>query len=397
MNSEPEAAAVSDDAAWSRWREEWPIRSDTLYLNHGSFGPTPRRVLKSREAWQQQLAAQPMDFFIRRFEPAWLSARDRLAGFIGTAPDNVAFVENSAASMGVVANTFPLGRGDEVLLTDHEYGAVLRVWQRACEAVGAKLRIARLPDMIESADQVADALMCEATEQTRLIVVSHVTSPTAIVLPVKRICASARQRGIAVCIDGPHAPAQLPLVIDELGCDFYTASLHKWVSAPFGSGFVFVDPKWQPVVKPPVLSWGRQPPQQPTRWWEEFVWCGTRDPSAYLATPAAIELLEEVGLDAFRKRTHQLARYARQRLTELTQLDPQRPDSSEWYGSMASVPLPPGERYKLQQRLWQEHHIEVPVIEHNGQRSLRVSCHLYTSHGDIDTLITALAAELPRE
>jgi isopenicillin-N epimerase len=327
-----------------------------------------------------------------------LNARDRLAEFLGTSPANLAFVENAAAGMNVVANTFRLGREDEVLLTDHEYGAVLRVWQRAASAIGSpEPRIAQLPAKIESAEQVVDAVLNAATEHTRLIVVSHITSPTATVLPVKQICERARQRGIAVCIDGPHAPAQVPLVIDELGCDFYTASLHKWVSAPFGSGFLFVAPKWQQHAEPPLLSWGRQPPLEPTQWWEEFVWVGTRDPSAYLATPAAIELLEEVGLDAFRTRTHQLAQYARHRLIELTKLEPQRPDSSEWYGSMVRIPLPPGDAAQLQERLWQEHHIEVPIVVHNGQRSIRVSCHLYNSHRDIDSLISVLSAELRRE
>lgn len=394
MEARHESTRVTDDGAWAHWQNEWAIRADTVYLNHGSFGPTPRSVLQRQRHWQEQLAAQPMDFFVRRFEAAWLEARDRLAGFVGTAAGNLAFVENATTGMNVVAHTLRIGREDEVLLTDHEYGAVSRIWQRACASGGAGTpRVAQLPEQIESADQVADAVLGAASDQTRLIVVSHVTSPTAVILPVKEICRRANQRGIAVCIDGPHAPAQLPLVIDELHCDFYTASLHKWVSAPIGSGFLFVAPQWQGRIDAPMLSWGRQPPAEPAHWWEEFVWPGTRDPSAYLATTAAIDLLEQVGPAAFRARTHHLARYARRRLTELTGLEPPTPDSEDWYGSMVSVPLPQGDASELQQILWMKHGIEVPIVEHNDRRSIRVSCHLYNSQSDIDALVAALAKE----
>jgi isopenicillin-N epimerase len=297
--------------------------------------------------------------------------------------------------MNVVANSFALHPGDEVLLTDHEYGAVLRIWQRACEAAGiAAPRIATLPAKFESADQIVNAIFDGAADRTRLLIVSHITSPTAVILPVQRICEEARRRGIAVCIDGPHAPAQIPLAIDALGCDFYTASLHKWVSAPFGSGFLYVAPQWHERIRTPTLSWGRLAPARPGKWWEEFVWTGTRDPSAYLATTTAIELLESVEPSIFRARTHYLARYARHRLVELTGLEPPTPDDDAWYGSMVSVPLPPGDASELQKQLWQRHKIEIPLIERSGHRSMRVSCHLYTSSRDIDALVGAMHAPL---
>ncbi len=383
--------SIDNDDDWREWCDEWPIRADTTYLNHGSFGPTPRAVRICQLEWQQRMTSQPMDFFARRFEPAWLESRKRLAAFVGTAPDNLVFVENSTAGMNVVASTVRLQPGDEVLLTDHEYGAVERIWRRACETAGApEPVIAQLPRQFESAGQVVDAIFRAATERTRLLVVSHITSPTAIILPVQKIADEAQRRGIAVCIDGPHAPAQVPVALDELACDFYTASLHKWVSAPLGSGFLYVAPRWQERVRTPILSWGRVSPTKPAAWWEEFVWTGTRDPSAYLAAPAAIELLEQLGLAKFRARTHFLARYARERLVELIGLRPHVPDSEEWYGSMASVPLPPGDARALQNELWQKHGIEVPVVEHNGERSIRVSCHLYNKRSELDALVDAL-------
>ena len=389
---------IDRDEDWRHWREKWLIRPDTIYLNHGSFGPPLREVRESQLAWQQQMVSQPMDFFVRRYESAWLTARQRLANFVGTRPENLVFVENSTAAMNTVANSFPLCRGDEIVLTNHEYGAVLRIWQRACRAAAAKEpTIAHLPIQIESADQVVEAIFREATERTRLLVVSHITSPTAIILPITQICAEARRRDISVCIDGPHAPAQVPLSLDELPCDFYTASLHKWVSAPFGSGFLFVAPGWQPLVRTPLLSWGRLAPAKPTTWWEEFVWSGTRDPSAYLASVAAIDLLDQVGVANFRARCHYLADYARQRIVELTGLEPRIPNSDYWYGTMVSLPLPPGDASQLQAALWQNFRIEIPVIDRNGQRSIRVSCHLYNNTGDIDFLLNALQGLLRQE
>jgi isopenicillin-N epimerase len=338
-----------------------------------------------------------MEFFLRQFEPAWFNARQQLAEFVDTDAENLIFVENSTSAMNVVAHSFPLDTKGEVVLTDHEYGAVFRIWERACQASGAaEPRIARLPTKMESAEQVVDAIFQAVTDRTQLLVVSHITSPTAIILPIRQIGDEARRRGLAICIDGPHAPAQVPLSLHGLKCDFYTASLHKWVSAPIGAGFLYVSPEWQRKIKPPILSWGRLSPETPKAWWEEFVWLGTRDPSAYLASTAALELLQGVGLENFRASTHELARYARRRLVETTQLQPNTPDSPDWYGSMASVPLPAGNARQLQQALWDNYRIEIPVVEHNGQRSIRVSCHLYNGQHDVDVLIDGLAELLRR-
>lgn len=394
MSDERQRAVTTGplDEEWKQWRAKWSIPEDTIYLNHGSFGPTPRLVQERQQWWRERLMSQPMEFFLRQFEPAWFEARQGLAEFIDTDAENLIFMENSTSAMNVVAASFPLRPSDEILLTNHEYGAVLRIWERACQAAGAaEPRIARLPTPMESSEQVVDAIFEAVTDRTRLLVVSHITSPTAIILPVRQICDEARRRDLAICIDGPHAPAQVPLSLNQLKCDFYTASLHKWVSAPMGAGFLYVDPDWQAQIKPPILSWGRLNPERSESWWEEFVWLGTRDPTAYLASSAAIELLQSVGLENFRTRTHELACYARRRLVELTQLQPNTPDCPDWYGSMASVPLPKGDARQLQQALWENYRIEVPVVEHNGQRSIRVSCHLYNGQPDVDALIEGLA------
>ena len=396
-----------DDSAWAPLARHWNIRPDTTYLNHGSFGPPPAAVREARRHWIETFEQQPMDAFVRQLEPAWIAARDKLAAFVGTGGANLIFVENATVGMNIVADSFPLAAGDEVLLTDHEYGAVQRIWQRACTKAGANAKMVELPIPFRTVEETVAAIFAAVSNRTRLVVVSHITSPTAVILPVRQICDEARRRGIPVAIDGPHAIAQVPLAIDSLGCDFYAASCHKWLSAPFGSGFLFVAPQHQSLVRPPVLSWGRIPPTRIESWSDEFVWAGTRDNSAYLAIPAAIEFLEGIGLESFRSRTHWLAQYARSKLMELTGLPPIVPDEAAWYGSMAHVPLPkvvgtlrvpPASQSDdgcpvsnpLQHTIWRELGIEVPIVEFRGTRYIRVSCHLYNNSQQIDRLVSGL-------
>ncbi|MCA9268724.1 MAG: aminotransferase class V-fold PLP-dependent enzyme, partial [Planctomycetales bacterium] len=315
----PVSIAVEDESAWRIFRDQWSLRPDTIYLNHGSFGPPPIVVQQARSRFQQALDAQPMDFFTRQLEPQLDAVRGALGEFVGAAPEKLALVDNATYAMNIVAESVPLAHGDEVLLTNHEYGAVKRIWQRACDRAGATVRTVDLPDPIESVDQVVAAVAAGFNGRTRLLVVSHITSPTAVTLPVAELCDAARAAGVAVCIDGPHAVAQIPLAIEQLGCDFYAASCHKWLSAPFGSGFLYAHPRWHELIQPPILSWGNTNlPIGRRSWRDEFNWSGTRDTSALLAIGSAIDFLRDVGLEPFRQRTQYLASYARRRLLELT-------------------------------------------------------------------------------
>ena len=385
-------ASIDNDADWLDWQQSWGVRPDTVYLNHGSFGPTHRTTREARQKWQNQLAEQPMDFFLRHHEEAWFAARQNLADFLDAEAESLTFCDNSTSAMNAVADSFPLSAHDEILLTDQEYGPVIRTWRRACQRAGAaEPRTAALPESVVSEDQVVESIFLHVTGQTRLIVVSHITSPKAIILPVARICREAKARGIPVCVDGPHAPAQIPVSLRELNCDFYTASLHKWLSAPLGTGFLFVAKQWQDQMQPPLASWGRLPPNSPNNWSEEYLWQGTRDPSGFLAIPTAIGLFENNGPNRLRQRMHFLAQQARRTLSELPGCFPTVPDDAKWYGSMASVQLPDGDSVSLQRALWEQHRIEVPIIMHNQQRSVRVSCHLYNTLAQIEQLVSVLA------
>ena len=383
----------------SDYRSLWSLRPGVTYLNHGSFGPSPLSVIAARQAWIERLEAEPMDFFVRQLEPLLAEARQRLAPFCGTSAENLLFVDNATFGMNIVAQSITLATGDEVLLTDHEYGAVTRIWRRVCERTGASLKIARLPEPFTSAEEVVASIIAAVTPQTRVVVVSHVTSPTAVILPVQDICRALRQAHprLRICIDGPHAPGIVPLELDRLDCDFYAASGHKWLSGPFGSGFLYVHPRAQRLLQPLVVSWGASLSGDSASWRDEFTWLGTRDPSPFLALPAALDFLDEIGIETFRKQTHDLARYARGKIVSLTGLEPLVPDSPAWYGPMIALPLPDslpepetGHMHPLQAALWDRARIEAPVTSWRGRRFLRVSCHLYNSKADVEALVEAL-------
>ncbi|MCE2792470.1 MAG: aminotransferase class V-fold PLP-dependent enzyme [Planctomycetota bacterium] len=385
------------DADWADLAAHWDIRPDTIYLNHGSFGPSPRVVRETRRRFIDALDCQPMDFYVRQFEPQLLEARRQLAEFLGTTQKNVVFAENATFAMNVVADSFPLKAGDEVLLNDHEYGAVLRIWERRCRRVGAQVKVAPLPERFESAEQVVEAITAGITRRTRLAIVSQITSPTAIILPVAEIAAACREREVAICVDGPHVPAQIDLHLDTLGVDFYCASLHKWLCAPLGTGFLYAHPRWQSIVQPQLLSWGRLLPALPEQWDEQFTWSGTRDSSLYLSVPAAIDFMTNtIGLGTFRSRCGWLANEAGARLLELTGERPLAPTTGGWYGTMCHVPLPPGDWSQLQNWLWEAHRIEVPIIHFNSRWFVRVSSHLYNTTAQIDLLVRALASRLAK-
>jgi len=389
-------------------RKDWSFPDGVTYLNHGSFGPSPRVVAEAREVWSQRLNANPMDFFLRQFDGALDHAAGRLGQWIGAESRDLVFVDNATVAMNVVAESLDLGPGDEVLLNDHEYGAVFRIWRAVCERVGAKIVSPTLghgtgddePRRFTQVAEITEPILNAITPRTKLIVISHITSPTAIIFPVQEVCRAARQRGIPTCIDGPHAMAMLDVNLRGVDCDFYCASLHKWLSAPFGSGFLYVRRNWQAKLKPHLTSWGRSLGGQGPRWQDHLNWLGTRDPAPFLAVPAAIDFLEQVGLPAFRQQTHELARYARSRLEPILGQTATIPDSSDWYGSMIAIPLPPDSSKKgrpnaihpLQQALWDQHQIEVLVTECHGHRYLRVSCHLYNTTAEIDALSDAVTA-----
>lgn len=372
----------------------WQFEEGVCYLNHGSFGAVPINVRSSQRKLRLHFEEEPMDFMTRNYERMWLDTRRRLSAWIGAAEKNVALVENATAGMNEIASWFPLEPGDEVLLSSHEYGAVFRTWQQRCASAGASVRTVALPLEVESEEQVAELVLEQCTEKTRLVVISHFTSATAIRLPVELICERLARRFVPVCIDGPHAPMHEPLALERLGCDFYTASCHKWLCAPVGAGFLYVAPKWHAQARPLRVSWGRLSPEKPSSWDEELIWSGTRDSSALIAIKDAIEFWGRFDSEKLDARNHGLAKYARERLLTIAGTQPLTPDSDRFYRWMVSVKLPSGDHCQLQKKLWERYRIEVPVFLFEDFYLIRVSCPLYVCRADIDYLIHSLNCEL---
>ena len=386
---------------WSQYLHEWDFPEGVTYLNHGSFGPSPRSVRQAHHRWTEELERNPMEFFVRRQEELLDQALQSLGRFVGCRAENLTFVPNATSAMNIVARNTPLAAGDEVLLNDHEYGAVIRIWGARCRESGAKTVLARLPVRPASSSEWVDALFERVTPRTRMIVISHVTSATALIFPVEEVCRRARPLGIPVCIDGPHAIAMVPLSLDSLGCDYYCASLHKWLSAPFGSGFLYASPKHKSGLKPTTISWGRSLSGLPGRWIDEFHWPGTVNPAPYLAVPEAIAFLQSVGLERFRSQGHALATLAAERLAAEFDARPLANDSQ--FGTMLTLEMPriariesqPGTPPPLQLQLATQYGIEIPVVEWRETMHIRVSCHLYNTPSQIERLIEALHALLP--
>lgn len=377
----------SNDSDWERFAGDFDVAPGTIYLNHGSFGIPTKQVLRVQHSFSKQLNANPMDFFLVQFEDLLTKSLRSLGNFLVTAPSNLCFVDNATYAMSLVAAGFPLSEGDEVIISDHEYVPVTRMWQYRCDQVGAKLVVASLPQEIVSDEQIVESLRKRISSKTKLLVISHITSPTALILPIKEICQCFSSVEIPVCVDGPHALAQVDVNLDALGCDFYSASCHKWLSAPLGSGFLYVHPRWQKHIAPLVKGWGRLPPANVDSWCDQFLWAGTRDVSYFLAIPAAIEYLESVGLENFRQRSFGLASYAEAQLTELFKTKPLADRKLGFYGSMAHVPLPPGEWSNVAKQLKQQSGFEVMVNQFAGRWFVRVSCHLYNNASHVDQLV----------
>lgn len=378
--------------------QEYLLRPGMAFMNHGSFGSCPRPVFEAYQRWQRELASQPVEFLGRRLHDLLANAREQLADFVGTAADNLVFVHNATHGMNIVARSLRLMPSDEVLGTTHEYGAVERTWRFICGQSGAHYQAQPLALPVDSPETLIDQLWEGVSERTRVIVVSHITSPTALIFPVAAICRRAAAQGILTVIDGAHAPGQIDLDIDALHADFYTGNCHKWLCAPVGAGFLYARPDRQPLLHPLVVSWGWQARNPgPSPFQDFFEWTGTADPSAYLSVPDAIAFQAQYDWPQVRAACHALAAQARQRIAALTGLEHICPDSPEWWGQMCSVPLPLSERAAaeaLKRDLWETYQVEAPIVEWQDRFFVRVSIQAYNSPADVDRLVDGLARSL---
>jgi len=388
-------------------KEHWLLDPEITYLNHGSFGATPKVVLAKQSEFRTQMEREPVRFMVRKLEPLLDDARAVLGDFVGADPASLAFVPNATAGVNAVLRSLDLDRHDELLVSSHEYNASRNVLDYVAGLAGAKVVPVGIPFPIGSCDEVVERIMANVTDRTRLLLIDHVTSQTGLIFPIARMIDELKQRGIDTLVDGAHAPGMFPLNLDQLGAAYYTANLHKWVCAPKGAAFLYVRENRRLGIRPVVISHGANATRTDrTRFHLEFDWPGTFDPSAWLCIPASLQFMSAIvdgGWPEVMRRNHELALQARDLICNRLGIDKPAPD--DMLGSMAAFPLPDGAAYTptlygdpLQDALLFEHAIEVPIHPWPRQpkRVLRVSAQLYNSIDDYTKLADALDVLLPR-
>jgi isopenicillin-N epimerase len=361
-----------------------------IFLNHGSFGATPKEVFSIYQSWQEELEHQPVEFLGRCFRDLMAESRSALGKYLCTSQDNLVYTTNVTEALNIVARSLHLGPGDEVLGTNHEYGAIERTWRYLSKEFGFHYVPQNIPVPFPSDQEFVEVFWQGVNSNTKVIILSHITSPTAILFPVKEIIKKARDRGIISIIDGAHAPGQIPLNLDEINADFYGGNLHKWLCAPKGAGFLYASPSAQKLIKPFIVSWGYEAEMPGTsRFIDHHEWTGTRDISSYLSVPAAIDFQEKYKWHDVRKKCLELVLQASNKITDLFGETPIMRESTNL--QMCAIPLSAyinPENLKIE--LYNRYKIEVPVYEWNNINIIRVSIQGYNTISDIDSLIDAL-------
>lgn len=384
-----------------RMLEQWALDPEITYLNHGTVGAPPRRVLAAQQALRDEMERQPSRFLLRdlvghvgapREGPTRLrAAAAAVAGFVRARGDDLVFVDNATTGANAVLRSLPLQPGDEILVTDQTYGAVVNAAAFVARERGAHLRSVEVPYPAFDPAALVEAVAGALGPRTRLAIVDHISAESALILPLAEIAARCREKGVPVLVDGAHAPGALDLDIPALGVAWYTGNLHKWCYSPRSCGLLWADPAQQALLHPPVISWGLD-----KGFLAEFDWVGTRDPTAWLAAPEGIATLRDLGLDAVRGYNHRLAWDGARMLAKRfgTSLEAEE----RHFGCMVTIPLPQrlgstrDDATRLRDALLFEDHIEVQMHAGKGRLWVRISAQVYNEMADMDRLADAITA-----
>ena len=380
---------VSVDGFGPGLRSLWWLDPQVAFLNHGSFGATPRRVLDAQSRWRERMERQPVHFLATEVPVLLREAADELGQFIGARGADLVFVDNATAGVNAVVSSQRFSAGDEILACTHVYGAVRKTMQHVASLTGAVVVEVPVPFPIASPQPVIDAVIAGLTSRTRLVILDHVTSPTALVLPVEAIVAACRDRGVRVLVDGAHAPGMLPLDVAAIGADWYVGNCHKWLFAPKGCAFLWARQDRQDLHAS-VISHGYG-----SGFHAEFDWTGTKDPSPWLAIGEAIAFVHGLGVDRMRAYNRGMAAKAGEMLAE--RWGTILPSPASMRGTMTPIRAPGGRpgtdaaAKDLHDWLWDTHRIEVPVIAFAGACWVRISAQVYNGWDDYERLACALS------
>ena len=392
----------------------WRLDPAVTFLNHGSYGACPEPVLEAQRFLRDRMEAEPVRFLSGDLPGLLDVARHQVATFLGADPDGLAFVANATTGVNTVVRSLRFGAGDELLTTDHEYNATINAMRAVADRDGARVVLARIPFPIGDPGEARDAILDAVTARTRLVMVSHVTSPTALIMPVAELVAELDRRGVDTLVDGAHAPGMLPVQLDELGAAYWTGNGHKWLCGPKGSAVLWVRADRRELIHPLVISHGaNEPLTHGTRFRAEFDWTGTGDPTPWLALPAAISWMGDSppgggGWPAIWATNHELAVAGRDLLGDVLGVPPPAPDTM--LGSMAAMPIPgigdEASAAALGRRLETEDGIQVPIggwpvraartAGMPDQVLVRISAQQYNEPADYERLAAALEQKLGR-
>lgn len=373
-------------------REFWSLDPTITYLNHGAFGACPLPVLERQQSLRSQLERNPLGFFDRELEPLLDDARRQLGAFVGADETELAFVPNATTGVNAVLRSLSFKTGDELLTTDQEYNACRNALNFVAERTGARVVVAPVPFPIESPSQAIEIVMQHVSSRTRLALLDHITSKTALIFPIAQLVSQLAAKNIDTLVDGAHAPGQIPLNLQEIGAAYYTGNCHKWLSAPKGAAFLYVRGDKQAEIRPLTISHGANSSRKDrSRFHLEFDWTGTGDPTAYLCVKEAIAFLGKLlpgGWAQLMEHNHLKVLEGRLLLCET--LDIPVPSPDEMIGSMASLPLPDGCTDKLYEILGDEFRIEVPIDYSSTPPLMRISAAPYNTVADYERLAAAL-------
>ena len=370
-------------------KDQFFLDPDITFLNHGSFGACAKPVYEDLLNWQLQMEREPVKFFEDTIFDALKKSRQVLGNYINCPADDLVYFPNPTTAINAAARSLKLEPGDEVLSTNHIYGALDRTWKYICNKNEAEFVKADIPFPIQSKDEFLNSFFAAVTSKTRVIFLSHITSMTAMIFPVEEVVEFARENNILSIIDGAHVPGHIPLNINTLNPDIYTGACHKWMCSPKGTSFLYVKKELQENIHPLVVSWGwesENPSDSQFLDWHE--WQGTRDMSAFLTIPEAVKFMDDNDWPNVSRKCRKMVIQTRNQLLNYLNISPPCPD--DWLGQMASIPMPFNDAFEIKNALLNKYHIQVPIFTWEGKVYLRYSIQAYNSESDLEKLLSAI-------
>lgn len=372
-------------------KAQFLLNPEITYLNHGSFGACPKPIFENYQMWQRELESEPVQFITKNSWHYLAESKIALGDFVGCSPEDFFFTPNPTFAINTIMRSLVLNPGDEILATDHEYGALNRTWNFCCKKTGAKYIQQTISLPITSKEQLLAEFWSGYSSKTKVIFINQISSATALIFPVKEICDKARSLGLITIVDGAHVPGHIDVNISELNPDFYTGTTHKWMLTPKGSAFLYVKKEFQGKLDPLVVSWGYESDAPgESQFLDYHEQQGTNDISAYLTLPAAIKFLKDNDWKEQSATSKRIILENYQRFCDLLHTEPICPVTSEFLGQMCSIPIHTEKPVELKELLFQQYKIEIPIMKIEKHTFIRISINAYNSMHDLEILHAAL-------